>query len=611
MGVLLASSIVSPIIAGKRKLAGWVNFLLCLAAGIIFLNISLSVIFSGVDQGTRLVSLGLFEVYFLIDGFSALFLCIISFMSVLAAFYSIEYMEHYSDYSVMGYYINFPIFIMGMAGVVTVDDLSTGFTIAWQLMTITSFLLIRFDNRDKVVVKSANKYLMLMELAWALILAGTLFIDNIAPGDSLHQITQKLSATSGWAIYAIFGLILLGFGLKAGVFPLGQLWLPDAHSVAPSPISALLSGVMIKTGVYGIIRTLFWMVPESEAFHFSGQFWGALVAAVGVVTLFIGTVQCLKQHDAKRLLAYSSIGQMGYIILGIGSALFMFYSQSTFVKLLSVIAIIGTVYHTLNHAVFKGLLFFSIGSVQYATGMKNLNKLGGLIKLMPISAVLAGIASISIAGVPALSGFMSKWTIISSNILAGSEVMFMAIFGIIALMTSAITLACYVQFFGMTYTATGTQWNTKKEIKEVPAIMLIPKIILGALCIVQGLIPYFYFQTFISIFKNSKGSIITGLFNDVSLNNLIFSSAMGIEVSLPGSRVLASSIAVPAVLIAVFAIAFVLAYLLRKSGGSTDRVEPVWMCGYQGLNEKTRYKSKSMYSAFKNFLKWTGGNVRE
>ncbi len=201
------------------------------------------------------------------------------------------------------------------------------------------------------------------------------------------------------------------------MFPFGQLWLPDAHSIAPSPISALLSGVMIKTGVYGIIRTFFWMVPAEG---YNGSLWGIVIASFGVVTLFIGTNQALKQHDAKRLHAYHSIGQMGYIILGIGSALVMLNSGSEFVKLLSVVAIVGALYHTLNHTVFKGLLFLSTGSVLYATGTKDLNKLGGLMKLMPVTAVVAGIASLSIAGMPAFSGFASKWTIISSNILAGS-----------------------------------------------------------------------------------------------------------------------------------------------------------------------------------------------
>ena len=158
----------------------------------------------------------------------------------------------------------------------------------------------------------------------------------------------------------------------------------------------------------------------------------------------------------------------------------------------------------LNHAIFKGLLFLSSGSVLYATGTKDLNKLGGLIKLMPVTAVVAGIASLSIAGVPPFSGFASKWTIISSTVLAGSEIAFLAIFGIVALFTSAITLSCYVKFFGMTFTSAGSEWTIKHEVKEVPFGMLLPKVVLTALCIVQGLIPFVYFQAIILVFQKAK-----------------------------------------------------------------------------------------------------------
>ena len=163
----------------------------------------------------------------------------------------------------------------------------------------------------------------------------------------------------------------------------------------------------------------------------------------------------------------------------------MFHSNSEFVKLMGLIAIVGAIYHVLNHAIFKGLLFLSAGSVLYATGTKDMNKLGGLLKVMPISGIIAGIASLSIAGVPPFSGFASKWTIISTNLLAGSEVLFLVIFGIIALFTSAVTLSCYVKFFGLTYTASGAEWNIKKEIKEVPGTMIAPKAVLTILCIVQ------------------------------------------------------------------------------------------------------------------------------
>lgn len=611
MAVLLASAVIVPLVSSKRKLAGWLNFALVAVAGSIILSTCYSLIFEAVPQTSTLVSFGLFSVYFLVDSLTAFFLAIVSFMAMISAFYSIDYMEHYHDYALRPYYANFPLFILGMIGILTVDDLSLGFTISWQLMTITSYFLIKFEKKDPAVVKGANKYLALMELAWLFIFIAPFFVKNAAFGDSLHTITVGLGSTSLALVYAVFALILLGFGFKAGIFPLGQLWLPDAHSVAPSPISALLSGVMIKTGVFGIIRTFFWMVPHSENYHFNGSFWGILIATLGAVTLFIGTVQSMKQNDSKRLLAYSSIGQIGYIVFATGAGLFMLYTGNASLQVFAVVVIIGAAYHVLNHAIFKGLLFLTSGSVLYATGTKDLNKLGGLIKLMPVSAVMAGIASLSISGVPLFSGFASKWTIVASSLVAGGSYLFLAIFGIIALFTSAVTLACYVKFFGMTFTSSGSEWNTKKVVKEVSPMMLFPKVVLGALCIIQGLLPFFYYDTIITVFKKAPGSLIHGAFNSPELAGQISGTFMGVKLLVPGPDGFSSAAAVPVVLVMVLAAAFVLSWFLKSSGGSTERKTEAWLGGYQDLHDLTRYRNRSMFSALKKVLRWTGGNVQE
>ncbi len=621
MGILLGAAIINPLFSKNRKLAGWSNFILVTAASVILLNISYVSIFRADGNlfnlgaltrdlaETAFIPIGQLKLYFLVDSFSAFFLAIIAFMAVISAFYSIRYMDHYEEYGVWSYYLNYPLFILGMVGMVTVDDLSIGFTVAWQLMTVASFFLIRFEHKKKEIVKNANKYLVLMELAWLLVVGGTLFINGIYAGDSLHTIVEKLGTTPGSFLFPVYGLILAGFGFKAAVFPLGQLWLPDAHSVAPSPVSSLLSGVMIKTGVYGIIRTFFWMVPEESVMPLDGFFWGVVIASFGVVTLFIGTVQSMKQSDAKRLLAYSSIGQVGYIILAIGAALLMFNVESPAVTLLAVVAIIGALYHVLNHAVFKGLLFLTSGSMLYATGEKDLNRLGGLASLMPVTALIAGIASLSISGVPPFSGFASKWTIISSSLLAGSGVPFLVLFGIIALFTSAVTLSCYVKYFGMAFTSSGVEWNGSREAKEVPGMMILPKAVLTVLCIVQGLIPFFYYRVFTSIIKTSGGSIMEPVFRNFAFDRTFTGDALGVGFETPAGVV--ASVAVPAVILAVVAVAFALSLWLRNSGGSEERECDNWLCGYKDLADDNRYKDRHMFSALKNLLWWTGGNVKE
>lgn len=610
MAVLAASAAVVPLAAKWRKLAGWLNFGFVSAAAVFLLNISYDAIINGISTGATQIDFGFANIHFLIDPFSGFFIAVIAFMSMVSAFYSISYMDHYHDYSLRGYYFLYPLFILGMILIVTVDDLSLGFTIAWQMMTVTSFLLVRFESKKEENVRNANKYFIWMQIAWVIILGGVFLINGSSVGDSVHTLTEKLG-NSGSTAYFIYALLLIGFGFKAGVFPLGQLWLPDAHSVAPSPISALLSGVMIKTGVYGIIRTFFWMTPHSGDFHYDPAVWGIIISSIGVVTLFIGTVQSMKQNDSKRLLAYSSIGQVGYIVLAIGVCLYLVGSDSKSNQFLALIAIVGALYHVLNHAFFKGLLFLTSGSVLYATGTKDLNKLGGLLKLMPVTGIIAAIASLSISGVPPFSGFASKWTIISTSIIAGSETAFLVIFGIIALFTSAVTLSCYVKFFGMTFTSAGTEWTMKTEAKEVSPMMLLPKIVLTVLCIVQGLIPYFYFNQIANIFASSSGSIIQDRFRNASLDLYVGSPFMGVDVSAIGIAHGTTSAAVPGVILLVVAVAMLAAWLFKRSGNSAEREADTWLCGYQEHNNLNRYQNKSMFSSFKKALWWTGGNVKE
>ncbi len=605
LSVLALSAVITPLLAGRRKTAGIVNFLMTAAAGVILIYVAYSSIFGESAHEARLISFGPLGIHFLLDGFAGLFVGIVSFMAIISAFYSIEYMEHYPEYSLRWYYLCFPLFIAGMILLLTVDDLSAGFTIAWQLMTVSSYFLIKFEYRKKENVRSSNKYLILMELAWLLVIAGTYFINGYAFGDSMHEIVGKIGETNGAYLYGVYGLLLVGFGFKAGVFPLGQLWLPDAHSIAPSPISALLSGVMLKTGIYGIMRTFLFMVPATAAFD--GMTWGVVVAAVGVVTLFVGTVQSMKQSDAKRLLAYSSIGQIGYIVFAVGAAMIMINVQGAMIRTLALVAMMGSLYHVMNHAIFKGLLFLTSGSVLYATGTKDLNKLGGLIKLMPVSAVIAGIASLSIAGMPPFSGFSSKWAIISSSLLAGNTVMILVIFGIIALFTSAVTLACYVKFFGMMFTSVGHEWNVKKPVKEVPATMLVPKLILTAVCLMQGLMPFLFYRIIISVFSGSAGSVMQGRFASYDFSRIVGLSPAGIQVrDFYSGAVIAA--AFPVIILLVIACAFLISYLLRISGGSKEVTAPTWLCGYQSLNNHNRYTDRSMFAALKNLLWWTGGN---
>ena len=246
-----------------------------------------------------------------------------------------------------------------------------------------------------------------------------------------------------------FALFLVGFGIKMGMWPFGQVWLPDAHPAAPSPVSAMLSGVMIKTGVYGLMRYFLWLVPAEARADFPLTWWGLAVVGLGTVTLFTGTMQALKQDQTKRLLAFSSIGQVGYILLGLGVCMTLLGgTEFDPAAALAAAAFCGALFHTLNHGLFKSLLFLNAGSMLHATGTQDLNKLGGLMKFMPLTAVTALIASFSIAGVPLFNGFASKWSIYVAAIQGGPACGFLPLLAMVAILTSALTLALFIKFFG-------------------------------------------------------------------------------------------------------------------------------------------------------------------
>ncbi len=602
-GLLAAAAALTPLLARKRTAAGLVNLALVAVSAALLLTVSGQVLFGHADHAVRTVSLGPIAVPFMVDGLSAVFLAVIAVMAVMSALYSVRYMDHYPEYGLGGYYLCYPLFVLGMAALVTVDDLAAGFTLAWQTMTVASFFLVRFERRKEENRRGAAKYLLLMELAWLLVVAGAFFVRGYEFGEPLAGVAAKLGSTGGPALAAFLAFLLVGFGLKAGVWPLGQLWLPDAHSIAPSPVSALLSGVMLKTGVYGLLRTFLFMTPTENP-AFDGRAWGLAVAAVGAVTLFIGTVQSMKQSDAKRLLAYSSIGQIGYIVLASGAVLYLGTAGDAALRPLAVVAVVGALYHVLNHAIFKGLLFLTSGSILYATGTKDLNRLGGLIRLMPVSAVIAGIASLSISGMPPFSGFSSKWTIIASSLLAGDATAALVLFGIVALFTSAVTLACYVKFFGMAFTSAGSEWNVGRAVREVPASMLAPKVALAAIALAQGLFPVLSVGLVLAALRRSEGFLLAG---DIAAGSgPVAASAGGVRLTgLAGLPLNAA--AAPLVVLLVLGLGLALGALLRRSGGAKEVEAPTWLCGYQSLNDANRYADRGMFAALRGLFKFAGG----
>jgi hydrogenase-4 component B len=610
----LAGALLALLTSRSKAIAGWLTFLATGISGAFALFAAFSVIRDGAPPAFTALALPEYgtALRFHVDGLSAVFLGLIALVSVLAAFYSISYMKHYQEYGAGRYYPHFLLFVAGMYGIVTVTDLMLFFFLFWQLMTLPSYFLVRYEYRKRENVRAANRYLVMMQASCLLIMAGAFLLGKglVSPNrydfDFLSEHMPALMGSEAGLVGLAFLLFLVGFGIKAGMWPFGQMWLPDAHPAAPSPVSALLSGVMIKTGVYGLMRTFVWLVPENAAPLYTAAHWGMLLAALGTVTLFIGTMQALKQEQSKRLLAFHSIGQVGYILLGLGACVALLGAGrgEAAVVALAAIGFYGALFHTINHGIFKSLLFLNAGAMLYRTGTQDLNRLGGLMKFMPFTALTTLVASFSIAGVPFFNGFASKWSIYVSTILGAEHAWYLAVFAVIAILTSALTLASFIKFFGVSFLGRRSKLVAEKagltSRMEVDWIMKAPQFVLAALCLFLGLLPMAAYQ----LIQRSLSASQHGLAGELA-NASVFQPGV-LSVSVIGGEALLA----PAVMAAGLGLLFLLVHMIAKSGGAERRTAVPWLCGYALESEANRYTAHGLYGEFKRYFGWVGGKPR-
>ena len=544
-----------------------------------------------------------------VDGLSGVFILLAALIAVPASLYSIAYMGHYSDYGVARYYPNFLLFIAAMYGLLSTTDMMWFFFLFWQLMTLPGYALIRFEYKKSQNVRAATKYLLMMQIACIVTLMGAQMLVAPVRGagstnydfDAVSANLPALLAQAPRTTALAFLLFLIGFGIKAGMWPFGQLWLPDAHPAAPSPVSSMLSGVMIKTGVYGLLRYFLWLVPADARFHYPLGSWGMLIAILGTITLFTGTMQALKQEQTKRLLAFHSIGQIGYVLLGAGACMSLLAVGTPAAISLATGAIIGAVLHILNHGLFKSLLFLNAGSVLHATGTQDLNRLGGLMKFMPITAVTALVASFSISGVPLFNGFVSKWVIYVAAIQGGTHARYLPICALIAILTSALTLASFVKFFGASFLSRSSELVRERATKarlEVKWMMQAPQILLASLCVLLGIVPAAGISLLHAVLENSRQGFGVELAEHTPF-------AVG---GLKGASLLTlTAVFMPIAIAAVLGILFLLARTISRLGGAPRRTAEPWLCGYAREAECHRYVAHNFYGEIKRYFHWIGG----
>ena len=598
-----------------KTAAGWIAFLTTALSSLLIWSSVLMVLTSGPSRAITFWASPQFgfALRIHVDGLSALFLALIATIALPAAFYSIEYLNHYTQANPRRYYPNFLLFIAGMYGIVSTTDTFFFFFIFWQLMTLTSYALVRFESQNPANVRAANKYLLMMQIACALTLIGAemlaataVTVGNETMGkydfEAISQhLPRLLSLKSGW-VAAAFALFLAGFGIKVGMWPFGQIWLPDAHPAAPSPVSALLSGVMIKTGIYGLMRYFLWLVPPDLVQDYPSETWGLVIAVLGTITLVTGTAQALQQEQSKRLLAYHSIGQVGYVLLGLGACLALIKSDLIG---LATLAFCGAMFHTLNHGLFKSLLFLNAGSMLCATGTQDLNEMGGLGKVMPATAITALIASFSIAGVPLFNGFASKWSIYVATIRGGLIAPYLPLCAVLAIITSVLTLASFIKFYGSSFlsrpSARVIRRVQSQSLLEVHWMMRLPQWGLAGLCLFTGLFP----NTALGLIQTALNHSRQGLGAQLADTPFFAASAWtGID-GFNGEARLA-----PLAVAALLGVALIAVRALSRLGHAPVTAAATWLCGYVTETDQARYRAHHFYGVLKHYVRRLGGVVR-
>lgn len=408
-------------------------------------------------------------IYMVRDGLASILLCIVNIIGLLSVLYSVSYIKRYTSENY--FYALFSLMIAGMNGVVLSGDLFNIFVFL-EISAISSYALVAFGvERDEL--EATFKYQVLGGLASFLILFGISFIYWKTKTLNIADIKSSFGAMPDKSLYVVCQLLLLtGFGLKAAIIPF-HAWLPDAHSSAPSPISAMLSGVLIKAvGIYVIIRLFFNMFIISEEV-------AVLITVLGTLSMAVGVFLAIGQWDIKRLLAYHSISQMGYVVLSAGIGMILL-SRGTKPEA-AALAITGGLFHLVNHAVFKSLLFLNAGAIEYRTGTRNLKEMGGLGSLMPATSSTSFIASMSISGIPPFNGFFSKLIIIIAAIMAGFYLL-----AVIAVVVSIITLASFMKFQRYAFHNREVEKSESTPV-EVPLPMVLSMVILSLLCLLLSL----------------------------------------------------------------------------------------------------------------------------
>lgn len=548
-------------LAVKRRfyLVSQILFPLGAAAGVVMAFAGFLAL--GDQPGTLVLPLGLPDLPFhlRLDALSAFFLIILGSVSAAISVFSAGYFRAGEGASPGLLCLRYHVFLASMALVLLADDAYL-FMMAWETMALSSYFLVTTQHRIAEIRSAGFLYLLIAHVGAVGILLSFGVLQG-GGGDYTFAAMRAAQPTEFLAS-AAFLLALFGFGAKAGLLPL-HIWLPEAHPAAPSPVSALMSGVMLKTAIYGLIRLTF------DLLHAQMWWWGVLVLALGLITALFGVMFAAVQDDMKRLLAYSSIENIGLILAGIGLAMiFRFYNMPT----LAALALIASLYHCINHAYFKSLLFLATGHVLHATKERNLGKLGGLIHTMPWVAGLSLVGVLAIASLPPLNGFASEWLLLQAFLFSpGLPNPYLAMLVPIsaAAVALAAALAAYVmvKFYGVIFLGQPRE-EKLAQARDAGIWERIGLAWLALGCLLLGIMPGYVISQLDHVALMSVGETLG---QTATQHGWLFLT--------PVTQDRASYS--PAIILAVVAVAVLLTILLAKMvyRGKLRRA-PAWDCGY-------------------------------
>lgn len=525
-------------------------------------------------QGGEVAALSLswlhiFTLSFSLEPLSALFLIPIFAVCPLAALYSFHYFEKAAQAGRVAVNLFFlTLLIISMALVVTADNIIS-FALAWEFMSLSSFFLVMYDYQKQATRQAGYMYIVFTQ-AGAMFLFAALALCYSYTGS--YDFSSFASLPEHIKII-VFILALVCFGSKAGVFPLHS-WLPHAHPAAPSSISAIMSGVMIKMGIYGILR--FYGLLES-----TGLIFGQVILSLGMISGVLGVVYALGKTDLKKILAYSSVENIGIILIGAGIGMIGVASGD---MVMASFGFAGSLMHVLNHSLFKTLLFFGAGAVLHKTGMKNVDHLGGLVKRMPITGRTFLFGSLSISGLPPFNGFVSEFLIYFGafhGLTQRGSTFILIMLAIISLaLIGGLAVSCFSRVFGLAFLGE-PRCSEADQATEAGFSITCSMTVLAAVCLVIGMFPDAFVQVVFMGLKNFKVLSLVGVEEVAAVTgNLAFAARL-------------------------FAVVFLLAVLLRRVCYSRKVIDrgPTWGCGFTQPTVRMQYTGTSFAMSIVDFFR--------